>query len=1278
MNMPTTTIGAAGMTVSSTRRGGAHRSKSDSQIKRLLRRAPEALTTLGLVAVAFLQRPGQIVRDTKLDLSVDPGRFLSRATHLWDPNVGFGSIPNQAFGYFFPMGPFYWLGSALHVPVWIVQRAWLALLFSVAFWGLVLLADVLQIGGRWSRVAGGIAFALSPLILAQSHDTAYVMPAVLLPWVMIPLVKVDKGTLLPAAGAARSGMAVLFMGGVNASATAAVLLLPIVWFFTRRPVLKQTKLFLLWIIAVVLATAWFFLPLLFQAKYWFNAVPYTESSHVTTAVSSIAETLRGAGIWTSFSLVPIWSTAGHLIESNPAVIVSTSLVAGAGLCGLASHDMPHRKFFSSVVLIGIVVVSSGYLGHLGGPLASEVRGILDGKASAFRNVAKFQPLITLALVLGLVHALERLFEIRRNSEWQSRNTLFVGFNIALIATIALASAPAITGQVYPEGSFKGIPSYWHQAIDWLNTRGGMSNTLLIPGSDFADLTWGNPLDQPIQPLSTVPWANRAVTPLGSIGNTQFLDSIDRLLADGQAEPGFSDYLARAGVRYLLVENDLELKDTNGPSAVAVRLVLGAEPGLNRVARFGPVVRHPNSGVGTVGVYDPKGLTRGIHSLEIYRVLSTSAGDALVTTYPLSTGIRLSGGPQGELKLADYGLLTHQAVTLTSDPLGPRFDNPQLVVTDTQQLRATQFSNLYENSSYLLSPGESVPGAAGPPNQWIVVPGVQHETVSKLIGALSVSASSYGPLFTSVPGDQPLAAFLKDSGGAMWEASPNDRRPWIEIRFNKPIPIREVTISTPKPNRFQTQITRVQIETDRGRVRSKLQPSSSTRILAAPKGETRFLKVTLVGLDEPKSSIFSGPAISHIGIPNFTVSQSWVVPNDGASGSNVPPDFLFNSPIPNQFAFFSGPDDEVTPSRTFNVPRSTTFLVGGEVTPLHSSSIYSHENPPIGQGPPSSAILRFPYILPCGSGPTLTLDGRQYATAVFGTGGDLYALTPMTMKVCTPEGAWVISPGTHSVIASDAQSAFKVTSLLLFGSGAQQSHAPRSIAVRSWGSQARTLIASAGPAAILNLHQNFSSGWLATVNGHQLRPVRLDGWQQGWILPASTTPQVVVMRFGADHNFRLSIALGGALALTLAAWSFLPTRRPRKRFVGVNVDGINADVAEDTGYTAVNGVLSTHPNVKTGAACLLLTAGLFLIAGPVSVAVVCLMAVRWMVPKCPWLLPSVALIASVMAGISIALDPTYLSGPWIGNGSYSAQALSGIALAALGANIIGHTRPERAG
>ncbi len=70
----------------------------------------------------MVQSPGLLVSDTKFDLAVAPAGFLTRSIHLWDPLGAFGQLQNQAYGYLWPMGPFFLLGSVLDVPGWVIQR----------------------------------------------------------------------------------------------------------------------------------------------------------------------------------------------------------------------------------------------------------------------------------------------------------------------------------------------------------------------------------------------------------------------------------------------------------------------------------------------------------------------------------------------------------------------------------------------------------------------------------------------------------------------------------------------------------------------------------------------------------------------------------------------------------------------------------------------------------------------------------------------------------------------------------------------------------------------------------------------------------------------------------------------------------------------------------------------------------------------------------------------------------------------------------------------------
>lgn len=108
--------------------------RAPQDLSRIFRIRLLAISVL-LLGLAFVQSPGLLVPDTKFDLAVAPVDFLGRALHLWDAESAFGQLQNQAYGYLWPMGPFFAGGWGLDVPGWIVQRLWLALVLIVAFTG---------------------------------------------------------------------------------------------------------------------------------------------------------------------------------------------------------------------------------------------------------------------------------------------------------------------------------------------------------------------------------------------------------------------------------------------------------------------------------------------------------------------------------------------------------------------------------------------------------------------------------------------------------------------------------------------------------------------------------------------------------------------------------------------------------------------------------------------------------------------------------------------------------------------------------------------------------------------------------------------------------------------------------------------------------------------------------------------------------------------------------------------------------------------------------------
>jgi len=174
--------------------------------------------------------------------------------------------------------------------------------------------------------------------------------------------------------------------------------------------------------------------------------------------------------------------------------------------------------------------------------------------------------------------------------------------------------------------------------------------------------------------------------------------------------------------------------------------------------------------------------------------------------------------------------------------------------------------------------------------------------------------------------------------------------------------------------------------------------------------------------------------------------------------------------------------------------------------------------------PSSTAL----TLPCGQGPTVTVDERPVPTRLVGTVGDLETLTPVRYVAC---GQAEFSAGSN-VVSFPATGAFRAMTMSTAGTLPSVPKGARHATIVSWGNDSRTIRLSAGSSTYLQVSQNANPGWVATLDGKTLTPAVLEGWQQAWIVPAGAAG-TVTMSFAPQSTFQDVLLFGLVLLVLLA-------------------------------------------------------------------------------------------------------------------------------------------------
>ena len=370
-------------------------------------------------------------------------------------------------------------------------------------------------------------------------------------------------------------------------------------------------------------------------------------------------------------------------------------------------------------------------------------------------------------------------------------------------------------------------------------------------------------------LGDSPWGVRDSIPLTPPQTIRALDSVQRLLAAGLPSPGLADTLARQGISYVVLRNDLDPQTSRSARPILVHRAIEGSPGLQKVTQFGEPV-----GPGTVaGFVADSGLRPRYPAVEIYRVTPPAGapGDPgapyFVNTDQLA---RVDGGPEVLLRLDERRRLQGQPplgpVLLSADARNADLPmNAGVTVTDTPVSRETDYGRVDEHSSATRAAGDARHTYNRVPDY--PVPGADPVYGSWTGGRITVSSSSSDSTAMPdvAPATSPAAAIDGDPATA-WVSNALQTAvgQWLQVNFDHPVTNAAITL-TPSATAVGAQVRRILIETATGSTTLRFDEAGKPLTAALPYGETPWVRVTATGTDDGSGGV-------QFGITDLSITQ----------------------------------------------------------------------------------------------------------------------------------------------------------------------------------------------------------------------------------------------------------------------------------------------------------------------------------------------------------------------------------------------------------------------
>jgi arabinofuranan 3-O-arabinosyltransferase len=852
-------------------------------------RSPEGerpRTALGLVLFAalvyvpiLLMQVGKVDADTKQYLYLDPGRFLARASSLWDPSIGAGTVAHQTVGYLFPMGPFFWVcETLLRMPAWIAQRLWLGSLIFLAGLGMRYMLRALGMRGPGVPVAM-LAFAFSPYVVQYSSVYSAFLGfwAVLPWWVGFAVLGLrTRSWKYPALFA----ITVQLVGALNATALLLVVIAPALWIPHALFVTRETTWRKVWTLVwrtgllTLLTSLWWIVALLVEGKYGVNLLRFTETLQTIATSAFPIEILRGLGYWFFYGRdqVSLWNDAFPTYASSLVIATSIAIPALAMLSAGVVR-WAHRLYFVVLVVVGLTISVGAAPFSSPSLFGAAYKWFTDTSATgaALRNSSRAAPLVVLGFAALLGSGVSALVEYLRA---RGLGRLATEAAVA-IGVLCLVNAAGSWGGLYYSKYLERpehIPTYYQQALSTLDAQPHTTRVLAFPGSDFATYRWGDTRD-PIEPgLMSRPFIARQLEPMGTPATINLLRALDAPLEGGSTgSADTSPYdtsvvapIARLfGVGDVLLRFDYATDRWNLIPAAQMSSVFLGHPiaGLGAPRAFGTKIP------GQLSFPDPGDVSiplKAEPSPPPLAVLHVDNPLPIVRTKSTDAPMVVDGDGVGLVDVAGAGLLDARRLVLYSasssaQTLNALPHDALLVVTDTNRRRSEAWSRMYDNFGYTEQAGE-VPMATNPLDQRLeMFPGSSDDarTVTIMRGVKSVQATTYGDrIFGFTPTQRPSRA-LDGNPNTEWvvDGAMDVGHEQLRIALDAPISTDHISFVQPLESGLHRWITHISVRFDGGgpqhfTLDSSSRTSSGQQVHFARRTFST-VEITIDGVHDPK-------------------------------------------------------------------------------------------------------------------------------------------------------------------------------------------------------------------------------------------------------------------------------------------------------------------------------------------------------------------------------------------------------------------------------------------